>query len=630
MTALPVGKGEMRRDGVAAREPDRDPRVRQHARTRRSPPRRSSTRRSPTCASSSRSTSTSSRSSPREHDALVTVEENVVAGGAGSAVGEALAAEGIVDPAAAPGAARRVRRPRRSGAAPRRLRPRRRGHRRVDRCALRAAAARTALAQAGRLSARSHGNSAMNRPEAPQTAVPDPRRPVGTRRARASRSTRSASGACATRCCSPTATASRSRRSPTATCTSRCRRTARARTCRGSSRCSSRAASRAQPPLSVANLRALLDALVVLLEAPGGRIELAFPYLRPQVGAGLGRGEPARLRGAARRRARRTAGTGRRSPVAVPVTSLCPCSKEISEYGAHNQRSTITIAVRSREPLFLDRAHPHRRGRGLVRALRDPEARRREVRHRARLRQPALRRGPGARRRRAAAGGSAHRRLRRRGRELRVDPQPLRVRADRARALSLPAVAAAAPRLARVARCARRDLPLLADRRPGLLRRLARRARLAVAARRARRRRRGAGRSARVRRHRHDGRPDERQRRRCRGSRRSCALLRAAVAAGRSGDRPLPRRPAARAGAGRAGDARAGRRDRLDRRRRVPMPRARREWFGGRAAFTTFQWHYDAFALPAGRDARADQRVQRRTRRTWSTTATSASSATSR
>jgi GTP cyclohydrolase IB len=27
----------------------------------------------------------------------------------------------------------------------------------------------------------------------------------------------------------------------------------------------------------------------------------------------------------------------------VPVTSLCPCSKEISEYGAHNQRSHITI-----------------------------------------------------------------------------------------------------------------------------------------------------------------------------------------------------------------------------------------------------------------------------------------------
>jgi GTP cyclohydrolase I len=32
--------------------------------------------------------------------------------------------------------------------------------------------------------------------------------------------------------------------------------------------------------------------------------------------------------------------------VEVPVTSLCPCSKEISDYGAHNQRGHITLEVR--------------------------------------------------------------------------------------------------------------------------------------------------------------------------------------------------------------------------------------------------------------------------------------------
>jgi GTP cyclohydrolase I len=32
--------------------------------------------------------------------------------------------------------------------------------------------------------------------------------------------------------------------------------------------------------------------------------------------------------------------------VLVPVTSLCPCSKKISEYGAHNQRSHVTIAAK--------------------------------------------------------------------------------------------------------------------------------------------------------------------------------------------------------------------------------------------------------------------------------------------
>lgn len=31
--------------------------------------------------------------------------------------------------------------------------------------------------------------------------------------------------------------------------------------------------------------------------------------------------------------------------VKVPVTTLCPCSKEISEYGAHNQRALINVKV---------------------------------------------------------------------------------------------------------------------------------------------------------------------------------------------------------------------------------------------------------------------------------------------
>ena len=32
--------------------------------------------------------------------------------------------------------------------------------------------------------------------------------------------------------------------------------------------------------------------------------------------------------------------------VKVPVTSLCPCSKEISAYGAHNQRSIINAKIK--------------------------------------------------------------------------------------------------------------------------------------------------------------------------------------------------------------------------------------------------------------------------------------------
>ena len=40
--------------------------------------------------------------------------------------------------------------------------------------------------------------------------------------------------------------------------------------------------------------------------------------------------------------------------VVVPVTSLCPCSKEISSYGAHNQRSHVTITVLSEQFVWLE------------------------------------------------------------------------------------------------------------------------------------------------------------------------------------------------------------------------------------------------------------------------------------
>ena len=38
-----------------------------------------------------------------------------------------------------------------------------------------------------------------------------------------------------------------------------------------------------------------------------------------------------------------------RLELVVPVTSLCPCSKEISTYGAHNQRSHVTVTVQVKD-----------------------------------------------------------------------------------------------------------------------------------------------------------------------------------------------------------------------------------------------------------------------------------------
>ncbi|MBN1154515.1 GTP cyclohydrolase I FolE2 [candidate division KSB1 bacterium] len=40
--------------------------------------------------------------------------------------------------------------------------------------------------------------------------------------------------------------------------------------------------------------------------------------------------------------------------VSVPIITLCPCSKEISDYGAHNQRGEITVMVRFKGLLWLE------------------------------------------------------------------------------------------------------------------------------------------------------------------------------------------------------------------------------------------------------------------------------------
>ena len=40
--------------------------------------------------------------------------------------------------------------------------------------------------------------------------------------------------------------------------------------------------------------------------------------------------------------------------VVVPVTSLCPCSKKISDYGAHNQRSHVTVSIRAKAFIWIE------------------------------------------------------------------------------------------------------------------------------------------------------------------------------------------------------------------------------------------------------------------------------------
>ena len=89
--------------------------------------------------------------------------------------------------------------------------------------------------------------------------------------------------------------------------------------------------------------KAILLEMLERLEARSGAIEMRFPYFArktaPVSGVQSQLDYEVCWRGSVSDEGRYSF----RMQVTVPATSLCPCSKEISEYGAHNQRSHIHI-----------------------------------------------------------------------------------------------------------------------------------------------------------------------------------------------------------------------------------------------------------------------------------------------
>ena len=96
-------------------------------------------------------------------------------------------------------------------------------------------------------------------------------------------------------------------------------------------------------PIDVRSFRAMALHMIERLDALSGTLEMRFPYFVTKTAPISG--VRSRLDYEVEWRAV-IAPTGEysfRMRVRVPATSLCPCSKEISEYGAHNQRSHIAI-----------------------------------------------------------------------------------------------------------------------------------------------------------------------------------------------------------------------------------------------------------------------------------------------
>lgn len=96
--------------------------------------------------------------------------------------------------------------------------------------------------------------------------------------------------------------------------------------------------------ISVETFRSILINMRDRLEADKGIIEMEFPWFvnksAPVSGVKSMVDYQITLIGEIEQDAVKTV-----LRVVVPVTSLCPCSKKISEYGAHNQRSHVTVEV---------------------------------------------------------------------------------------------------------------------------------------------------------------------------------------------------------------------------------------------------------------------------------------------
>ena len=105
--------------------------------------------------------------------------------------------------------------------------------------------------------------------------------------------------------------------------------------------------------ISVESFETMLREMVERLEAQSGHIEMVFPYFIEKA---------APVSGVRSLMDYEVSFTGEITDgryslvmkVVIPVTSLCPCSKGISDYGAHNQRSHVTITARTNSHVWIE------------------------------------------------------------------------------------------------------------------------------------------------------------------------------------------------------------------------------------------------------------------------------------
>ncbi len=105
--------------------------------------------------------------------------------------------------------------------------------------------------------------------------------------------------------------------------------------------------------ITVESFKDMLTEMAERLESEAGHIEMSFPFFvnkrAPISGVESLMDYAVTLIGEVRKGAPRMF-----VKVVVPVTSLCPCSKSISDRGAHNQRSHVTVTVRTCDFIWIE------------------------------------------------------------------------------------------------------------------------------------------------------------------------------------------------------------------------------------------------------------------------------------
>lgn len=106
--------------------------------------------------------------------------------------------------------------------------------------------------------------------------------------------------------------------------------------------------------ISVESVEPMLREMVKRLEAETGYIELTFPYFINKSApiSGVESLMDYEVTFAAQILEGGTCEFTMK--VIVPVTSLCPCSKKISNYGAHNQRSHVTVTAQTNAFVWIE------------------------------------------------------------------------------------------------------------------------------------------------------------------------------------------------------------------------------------------------------------------------------------